>query len=149
MLERENAPPWRDLLTEFRRLEARGEVRGGRFVSHHSGEQFALPEAVALLRKVRNASEPGEELVLSACDPLNLLGTVLPGERVAASPTNSILFHGAAPLAVLEGGEVRFLAELSAPEQDRIRSRLRRGPAAPEPQLELGRRLRAANQAVA
>jgi ATP-dependent helicase Lhr and Lhr-like helicase len=149
VLERENAPPWRDLLTEFRRLEARGEVRGGRFVTHHAGEQFALPEAVALLRKVRNAPELGEELVLSACDPLNLLGTVLPGERVAASPTNSILFRGAAPIAVLEGGEVRFLTELSAPEQDRIRSRLRRGPGAPEPQLELGRRLRGASQAVA
>jgi ATP-dependent Lhr-like helicase len=150
LIERENAPAWRDLLTEFRRLEARGEVRGGRFVTHHAGEQFALPEAVALLRKQRNAAARGEEAVLSACDPLNLIGSVLPGERIAAAPTNSILFRDAAPIAALEGGELRALAELDAAELEHIKVRLRRGPGALEPQAQVGARaLRLASMRVA
>ncbi|HTV20915.1 MAG TPA: DEAD/DEAH box helicase, partial [Polyangiaceae bacterium] len=112
LVARENAPPWRDLLREYRRLEARGEIRGGRFVERHAGEQFALPEAVPLLRRQRHAPAELEETCLSACDPLNLLGTLLPGERLAALPTHRILFRDALPLAVLEAGEVRFLVEL-------------------------------------
>jgi ATP-dependent Lhr-like helicase len=150
LIERENAPPWRDLLTEFRRLEARGEVRGGRFVTHHAGEQFALPEAVALLRKQRNAAPRGEEVCLSACDPLNLIGGVLPGQRVAASPTNSILFRDAAPIAAIEGGELVVFGELDPAERDRVKARLRRGPAAAEPQAQVGARaLRLSNMRVA
>jgi ATP-dependent Lhr-like helicase len=149
LIERENAPPWRDLLTEFRRLEARGEVRGGRFVTHHAGEQFALPEAVALLRKQRNAPPRGEEVCLSACDPLNLIGGVLPGQRVAASPSNCILFRDAAPLAALDGGELVVFGELDAPERDRVKARLRRGPGATEPQAQAGGRLRLASMRVA
>jgi ATP-dependent helicase Lhr and Lhr-like helicase len=131
LLARENAPPWRDLLREYRRLEARGEVRGGRFVERHAGEQFALPEAVPLLRRQRHAPAELEETCLSACDPLNLLGTLLPGERVAALPTHFILFRDALPLAVLEAGEVRFLQELDEHEARRVRARLTRG-AGPE-----------------
>jgi ATP-dependent Lhr-like helicase len=149
LIERENAPPWRDLLTEFRRLEARGEVRGGRFVTHHAGEQFALPEAVALLRKQRNAAPRGEEVCLSACDPLNLLGGVLPGQRVAASPSNCILFRDAAPLAALDGGELLVFGELDAPERDRVKARLRRGPGATEPQAPAAGRLRLTSVRVA
>jgi ATP-dependent Lhr-like helicase len=127
---RENAPPWRDLLREYRRLEARGEARGGRFVERHAGEQFALPEAVPLLRRMRHARAELDETCLSACDPLNLLGTLLPGERVPASPNNSILFRDALPVAVLEAGAVRLLAEASETEAQRWRARLGAGGAA-------------------
>jgi ATP-dependent helicase Lhr and Lhr-like helicase len=127
LVARENAPPWRDLLREYRRLEARGEIRGGRFVERHAGEQFALPEAVPVLRRQRHAPAELEEICLSACDPLNLLGTLLPGERFPALPNNRILFRDALPLAVLEGGEVRFLVELDEGERRRLRARLTRG----------------------
>jgi ATP-dependent Lhr-like helicase len=85
LLEREGTvPPWRELLAVLRRLEDRGEVRGGRFVSGFAGEQFALPEAIAPLRAVRRSERDGREVTLSGADPLNLVGIVLPGERVAA-----------------------------------------------------------------
>ncbi len=85
LLARETlAPAWRDLLVVFRRLEARGEIRGGRFVSGFLGEQFALPESLELLRSVRKSSKDGEEIRLAAADPLNLLGIVLPGSRLSA-----------------------------------------------------------------
>ncbi len=83
LLRETNAPPWRDLLRMLRRLEARGDVRGGRFVSGFNGEQFALPEAVESLRATRDLTHD-EVLSLAACDPVNLIGMVVPGERTAA-----------------------------------------------------------------
>jgi ATP-dependent Lhr-like helicase len=85
--------PWRDLLVQYRRLELKGEIRGGRFVSGFTGEQFALPEAVEALRALRKqgASQSSQEVRLSACDPLNLAGIILPGPRVPAVPTNFIV----------------------------------------------------------
>jgi ATP-dependent Lhr-like helicase len=77
------APPWRDLLPVLRRMEARGEIRGGRFVAGFSGEQFARPEAVDLLRSVRRDADHGEIAVVAAADPLNLTGIILPGPRVS------------------------------------------------------------------
>ncbi len=86
LLEREsNAPKWRDLLNVLRRLEARGEIRGGRFVSGFGGEQFAIPEAVESLRESRNVVCE-KEIVVAGADPMNLAGIVVPGERVAAVP---------------------------------------------------------------
>ena len=86
MLQRETlAPPWRELLLVLRRMEARGEIRGGRFVEAFRGEQFALPEAVEALRAVRRAEPSGEELAISAADPLNLIGIILPGPRLSAA----------------------------------------------------------------
>ena len=80
MMTRENlAVSWRDLLWAMRRMEARGTIRGGRFVSGFSGEQFALPEAVEALRSVRKLKLAGERVTISAADPLNLAGIVLPG----------------------------------------------------------------------
>lgn len=79
------APPWRDLLVVLRRMEARGEARGGRFVAGFTGEQFAAPEAVDVLRAVRRAGSAGEEIAIGAADPLNLAGVVLPGPRVSAA----------------------------------------------------------------
>ena len=93
LLEREsNAPKWRDLLNILRRLEARGEIRGGRFVSGFSGEQFALPEAVESLRLSRHA-ESQHEIPISAADPMNLVGIVIPGNRLAAVPGKSLRFR--------------------------------------------------------
>jgi len=88
-----NLPKWRELLIMFRRLEDRGEVRGGRFVSGFLGEQFALPEAVESLRAMRNLPATGETLVVSAADPLNLVGFIVPGERVPAISGRYVKFR--------------------------------------------------------
>ena len=76
-------PPWRDLLVTFRRMEAQGEIRGGRFVSGFVGEQFARPEAVELLREVRRDQNVGVAPRVSAADPLNLAGIITPGSRIS------------------------------------------------------------------
>lgn len=94
LLQRESlVHSWRDLLVLYRRLELQGEVRGGRFVTGFTGEQFALPEAVEALRALRKIgnSNNGIEVKVSACDPLNLAGIVLPGPRVPAVPTNYLV----------------------------------------------------------
>ena len=94
LLARESVlPKWRELLLTFRRLEDRGEVRGGRFVSGFIGEQFALPESVESLRAIRNASPSGETITVSAADPLNLAGIIVPGERVPAISGNTVSFR--------------------------------------------------------
>ncbi len=94
MLAREsNLPKWRELLIAFRRLEDRGEVRGGRFVSGFLGEQFALPEAVESLRAMRSFPASGETVTVSAADPLNLVGFIVPGERVAAISGKYVSFR--------------------------------------------------------
>ena len=87
------APRWRDLVRVYRRLELKGEIRGGRFVSGFVGEQFALPDAVAALRDAHRAAPTGALEVVAACDPLNLVGIVTPGERVPAQPGNRIVFR--------------------------------------------------------
>ncbi len=109
LMKRESlAPAWRDMLVVLRRMEARGEVRGGRFVAAFLGEQFALPEALDLMRAVRRSEPGGEELRLSAADPLNLAGVVLPGPRV---PQGS-------------GRELRLRDGVMAEDPDRIRTSL-------------------------
>ena len=92
-----NLPKWRELLIAFRRLEDRGEVRGGRFVNGFLGEQFALPEAVESLRAMRNLAASGEEITISAADPLNLVGFIVPGERVPAISGKSVTFRDGVP----------------------------------------------------
>jgi ATP-dependent Lhr-like helicase len=93
VLARESiAVPWRDVLWAFRRLEARGLVRGGRFVNGFSGEQYAHPDAVDVLREVRKRPRAGEAIRLSAVDPLNLAGVILPGPRVPAILTNTVTY---------------------------------------------------------
>jgi ATP-dependent Lhr-like helicase len=91
------AVPWREVLWALRRMEARGTIRGGRFVNGFSGEQYAVPEAVDVLRSVRKLPRSGESILLSAADPLNLVGIVVPGSRVPALPTNSITYVDGAP----------------------------------------------------
>jgi ATP-dependent Lhr-like helicase len=103
LLARETlAPAWRDLLVALRRLEDRGEIRGGRFVSGFAGEQFALPEAIELLRSVRRESASGEEVRISTADPLNLGGILLPGPRISALSGDSILLRNGLPVAAEE-----------------------------------------------
>jgi len=114
LLEREHfAVSWYELGRIYRRWEARGEIRGGYFVGGVSGEQFALSEAIGLLRSIRKASPKHELITLSAADPLNLQGILTPGPRIAAVAANRILFRDGLPLAVLEAGEIRKLSDAS------------------------------------
>src|SRR5690242_8588622 len=96
-------PRWRDLLITFRRLEDRGEVRGGRFVSGFIGEQFALPIAVDSLRATRHLPPTGEVIVISAADPLNLVGILVPGERVPAISGRFVAFKDGAAVEPTAG----------------------------------------------
>jgi ATP-dependent helicase Lhr and Lhr-like helicase len=112
LLERESfSVTWYELGRVYRRWEARGEIRGGYFVGGISGEQFALPEAIGLLRSIRKRSSNGELITLSAADPLNLQGILTPGPRITAFTANRILFRDALPIAALEAGEIRKLAD--------------------------------------
>ena len=119
LLERESlSVSWYELGRIYRRLEARGEIRGGYFIAGVSGEQFALPEAIGLLRALRK-SQPDMQLVtLSAADPLNLQGILTPGSRIAAFTANRVSFRNGLPLAALEGGEVRKLSEDAVPDSE-------------------------------
>ena len=110
-------PPWRDILMCCRRLEARGEIRGGRFVAGFSGEQYATPEAVSLLRDMRRKPHDEQFLALSAADPLNLVGVLTPEARVPALTGNRVLYRDGLPIAAYVGGEVRFLAQLDPKAQ--------------------------------
>jgi ATP-dependent Lhr-like helicase len=133
--------PWRDILRAYRRLEARGEIRGGRFVGGFSGEQYALPEAVGLLRNVRREQSTGQLVAVSGADPLNLAGIITPGDIVPALATNRILYRDGIPVAVREGagsGE-RYLVEAAPDEQERLKSALVRGRVAPLVRAYLGR----------
>jgi ATP-dependent helicase Lhr and Lhr-like helicase len=112
LLERESfTVTWYELGRIYRQWEARGEIRGGYFVGGASGEQFALPEAIGLLRSIRKAPPKDELITLSAADPLNLQGILTPGPRIAALTANRILFRNGLPLAALEAGEIRKLSE--------------------------------------
>lgn len=94
LLAREsNAPKWRDLVGMLRRMEARGEIRGGRFVIGVGGEQFALAEAVDSLRQMKSRASDDREIEVAACDPMNLVGVVLPGERISSMPRNIVRYR--------------------------------------------------------
>lgn len=118
LLAREiSAAPWREMLGILRRMEAQGQIRGGRFVAGLVGEQFALPEAVEALRAVRKAEADGGWLKISACDPLNLVGILTPGARVPAVPGNYVIYRGGSPVAAIEGNECRLMARVEAGER--------------------------------
>ena len=123
-------PPWRDLLRVYRRLEARGEIRGGRFVAGFSGEQYALPDAVGLLREVRR------QPVFRRMDLAVRRRSAQPcrhpdarSEKLAALTGNRLLFRDGLPVASLAGGDVQFLATLDAATQWEARKRLLRSAA--------------------
>jgi ATP-dependent Lhr-like helicase len=119
MLARESRlPTWRELVMVYRRMEARGEIRGGRFVGGFGGEQFALPDAVGRLRAVRKIAKSGELIVVNGADPLNLVGILTPDARVSSIAQNRILFRDGVAIAAWEGGKVRRLASLSDADVD-------------------------------
>jgi ATP-dependent helicase Lhr and Lhr-like helicase len=132
LIEREAAwlPPWRDLLRIYRRLEARGEIRGGRFVAGFTGEQFALPEAIGALRETRRKGGSGGLVSLSGADPLNLTGILTPGPRLAALTGNRVLYRDGVPVALYAGGEVQLFETLPPAEEWQVRTALLRGAAA-------------------
>jgi ATP-dependent Lhr-like helicase len=132
------APPWRELLLVYRRLEARGEIRGGRFVAGLGGEQFALPTAVTQLRAVRRGEWTGALIAISAADPLNLTGVITPGERVPSLAANRVLYRDGAPVLALVAGETRPLAPLDADRIEELSSLLVRRPLSPALRRHLG-----------
>jgi ATP-dependent Lhr-like helicase len=138
LLEREAPwlPPWRDLLRVYRRLEGRGEIRGGRFVAGFSGEQFALPEAVGALRETRRRKDTGTLISISGADPLNLVGILTPGPRLPALTGNRLLYRDGVPIAMLIGGEVRFLEELEPAAEWEANKALLRARFAPASRVE-------------
>jgi ATP-dependent Lhr-like helicase len=140
LVQRERtAPPWREMLRVLRRMEDRGELRGGRFVSGVWGEQFALPNAIPLLRAQQKQAQTPDTMpdgdaglvTISAADPLNLTGVITPGERIASRNSERILYRNGAPVAVYDGDELRWLknaAEAGAApaESARMIERMRR-----------------------
>jgi len=117
---RENGlPPWRDVLRVYRRMEARGELRGGRFVEGFSGEQYALPEAVESLRAIRKMPLSGALVTICGADPLNLVGILTPGEKLAARSSSRVVFRDGTPVAIREAGQVRILERDAAPAMAR------------------------------
>jgi ATP-dependent Lhr-like helicase len=128
LLEREAAwfPPWRELRRVYQRLEARGEIRGGRFVEGIVGEQFALPEAVEVLRRVRKCEYEGSLVCVSGTDPLNLVGIVPAGARVPAVTTSRIIWRDGMPVATRVAGEVMLLQALPLHEERAVRALLGR-----------------------
>ena len=120
-------PTWRELAMVYRRMEARGEIRGGRFVNGFGGEQFALPDAVGRLRAVRKLEKSGELVVLSGADPLNLVGILTPDARVTAIARSRVLFRDGVAIAALEGGELRRLAESELSDETLRTLLVRRG----------------------
>jgi ATP-dependent Lhr-like helicase len=131
LLERESfALTWYELGRIYRRWEAHGEIRGGYFVGGVSGEQFALPEAIGLLRSIRKSSSNCELITLSAADPLNLQGILTPGARITAFTASRILFRDGLPVAALESGEIRKLSDENISDSE-IENALRVGQLRP------------------
>ena len=122
LLEREAdwLPSWRELLRTFHRLEARGEIRGGRFISGLAGEQFALPEAIGVLREVRRRPLDGSLVAVSASDPLNLVGTLLPGSKVAAVSGNRVVYRDGVAVAARVAGKAQYWVEEDAALRERV-----------------------------
>jgi ATP-dependent Lhr-like helicase len=133
LLQRESRrlPPWRQLWRIYRRLEARGEIRGGRFVSSFVGEQFAWPNAVDELRRINRAGPDADarQVLISAADPLNLAGIVTPGNRVPATTRNRLLYRGGIPVALYVGGEFNWLGERNPADEWTARNLLLRNDA--------------------
>ncbi|WP_273824169.1 DEAD/DEAH box helicase [Pseudomonas asplenii] len=126
LLEREAEwlPSWRELLRTLHRLEARGEIRGGRFVSGLAGEQFALPEAIPLLREVRRRPLDGSLVAVCGADPLNLAGTLLPGSKVPALAGNRLVYRDGIPAAAEIAGKQLFWLELEQPAANEVKQKL-------------------------
>jgi ATP-dependent helicase Lhr and Lhr-like helicase len=119
-------PSWRELLECFRRFEARGEIRGGRFIASLGGEQFALNEAVESLRRVRRSPGDAQWIAISAADPLNLAGVT--GTRIPAVNSHRIAYRNGVPVAAQSGAGIEFLLALAPAEQRRAAALLNERP---------------------
>jgi len=140
IVDRENiSPPWRDLVKIFRILEARGQIRGGRFVEGVGGEQFALPEAVGKLRAMRRRSKNRVLVSISASDPLNLTGVITPGPKVTSIFRNRVLYRDGVPIAIKEGKELKFLSEFGKGERWEIQNALIQRKISPKLRAYLGK----------
>ena len=146
LLERESGlPPWRELLYAYRRMEARGELRGGRFVQGFAGEQYALPEAVTALRTIRNKPRHGDFIAISAADPLNLTGVITPERRALLQQTHRLLYRDGIPVAFGANAEITLFDRTDVNEACSIRNLLRkqrrsdRASSAPPPSDWTGR----------
>lgn len=135
LLEREAdwLPSWRELLRTFHRLEARGEIRGGRFVSGLAGEQFALPEAIPVLRDIRRRPLDGSLVSVCAVDPLNLAGTLLPGHKVPALAGNRLVYRDGLPAAAQIAGVQHYWLELGQAESAELHRKLTQYRMRPDP----------------
>jgi ATP-dependent Lhr-like helicase len=133
LLERESLrASWYELGRVYRRLEARGEIRGGHFINGASGEQFALPEAIGLLRSIRRTGSTGEMIVINAADPLNLLGILTSESRIPAITANRILLRDGLPIAALNAGEIKRLIETGSFYRSGLEQILKVGKMAPD-----------------
>ncbi|NOT13201.1 MAG: DEAD/DEAH box helicase [Methylococcaceae bacterium] len=122
VLEREEGiPSWRELLYIYRRLEARGDIRGGRFVQGFAGEQFALPEALSLLKVIRKQDKTAELTVLSSADPLNLTGIITPGDRIASSSSQRLVYRDGIPMAHGSRTKINYLQTFDTEHQWQLR----------------------------
>jgi ATP-dependent Lhr-like helicase len=133
ILEREAAwlPAWRDLQQVYRRLEARGEIRGGRFIAGLTGEQYALPEAIALMREVRRRPPDAKPVCLAAADPANLLGSVLAGPRIPRVAGSRVLYRDGIAIATSVAGQVDVLVALNPVERHAVTRALARETSGP------------------
>ncbi len=143
VLEREqHVPSWRELARCYRSWEARGEIRGGHFIEGLGGEQFALDEAVPVLRRIRRERDSSGWLVLAAADPLNLAGILTPGGRVAAVAGHRVLYRGGVPVASAVAGRIEWLGELTSAEKTTARGLLQTAPRTGLPAAALRRQRR-------
>ena len=117
-------PPWRDLVRVYRRMEARGEIRGGYFVAGMSGEQYALPEVISQLRAIRKKEKKGEEITISGVYPLNLTGIVTPVKRISNSIRNRITYKDGIPVVIKEGDDIHYLEKLGKEDQWRMQNEI-------------------------
>ena len=134
--------PWWQLVRALRRMEARGDVRGGRFVTGVSGEQFALPEAVGLMRRIRRKAPSGQPVPVSAADPLNLTGILTPGPRIAKSTRNRVVYRDGVPVAAHEAGAFVRLGEYEDAVANQIERAARIGSLPPALRSYMGRKRR-------
>jgi ATP-dependent Lhr-like helicase len=134
------APPWWEMVRVLRRMELRGEVRGGRFIARVGGEQFALESAVGRLRDLRDREASSDWALLSAADPLNLAGIITEGPRIAAMHKNALVVQNGRCVAAKIAGRIEFFAEVEPAQQLLIRKSLQVGrkirpaPASPVPE---------------
>ena len=128
LLTRESAAPrWFDLVRVFRQLELRGEVRGGRFVAGVAGEQFATEQAVQHLRRVRDSEQTGRWIVLSAADPLNLVGIITDDERVPATAKNNLILQDGRLVATKQARQIEFIVDVKPEERAEMYRALQTG----------------------